>query len=113
MRRLLARFHALGGKVHRVRLNSLHDALSYLPGAAPKAIVVCAGLGVRELGGVEDDTIFPTRGQVVILRAPWCRSGWTYQEGSLSGGEGGARTYIIPRYDGQVIVGGTRDIDDW
>ena len=29
------------------------------------------------------------------------------------GGEGGQRTYIIPRGNGEVILGGTRDIDLW
>ncbi|KAH8117265.1 FAD dependent oxidoreductase [Phellopilus nigrolimitatus] len=116
LRRLLARFHALGGKIHRVHLVSIRDALSYVSGVSPnsvKAVVVCAGIGALDLHGVEDKDIYPTRGQVLLLRAPWCRSGWTYQAGSLSGGEGGARTYIIPRYNGQVIIGGTRDIDDW
>lgn len=47
------------------------------------------------------------------MRAPWCRSGWTYQKGSLNGGEGGTRTYIIPRFNGEVVIGGTREVDDW
>ncbi|KIY65596.1 hypothetical protein CYLTODRAFT_456171 [Cylindrobasidium torrendii FP15055 ss-10] len=29
------------------------------------------------------------------------------------GGEGGSRTYIIPRKSGQVIIGGTREVNDW
>ncbi|THH04724.1 hypothetical protein EW145_g5305 [Phellinidium pouzarii] len=112
-RRLLARFHHLGGKLHRVHLTSLREALTHVSGHAPKAIIVCAGIGSLHLKGVEDTDIYPTRGQVLLLRAPWCRSGWTHQIGSLDGGEGGARTYVIPRFNGQVIIGGTRDANDW
>ncbi|EEB97841.1 hypothetical protein MPER_02753, partial [Moniliophthora perniciosa FA553] len=37
----------------------------------PDAIVVCAGLGTRFLGGIEDKAMYPIRGQTVLLRAPW------------------------------------------
>ncbi|KAI5124358.1 hypothetical protein M0805_008965 [Coniferiporia weirii] len=113
LRRLLARFHRLGGQLHRVHLSSLRQALAYVTGPAPKAVIVCTGIGSLRLEGVEDGDIYPTRGQVLLLRAPWCKSGWTYQAGALDGSEGGARTYIIPRFDGHVVVGGTRDVDDW
>jgi hypothetical protein len=31
----------------------------------------------------------------------------------MEGGEGGERTYVIPRRSGDVIIGGTREVDDW
>lgn len=96
-----------------MHLNTLDDALDHFPGLKPKAIVVCTGLGSARLAGVEDKNIYPTRGQIVRLRAPWCNSGFTRQIGSLGGGESGARTYVIPRFDGQVVVGGTRGDNDW
>lgn len=37
------------------------------------------------------------------------KDGYTRQIGSLSGKEGGQRTYVIPRNDGTVILGGTRE----
>lgn len=96
-----------------MHLRSLTDALNQFPDETPKALVVCTGLGSRDLKGVEDKDVYPTRGQVVRLRAPWCTSGYTRQIGSLGGGESGARTYVIPRFDGTVIVGGTREGHDW
>lgn len=60
-------------------------------------IVVCAGLGARTLGGVDDQDVFPVRGQVVLLRAPWIRFGRT-----ASHAEQGLWTYVIPRRSGDV-----------
>jgi glycine/D-amino acid oxidase-like deaminating enzyme len=118
LNRLVTRISYLGGHIHRHHLPSLshlaHASTTALIGsAAPLAIVVCAGIGALTLGGVEDSTVYPTRGQVVKVRAPWVRSGWTRQVGSLNGGEGGERTYVIPRPDGEVILGGTREERDW
>jgi len=66
-----------------------------------------------QLAETQDKTVVPVRGQVVRLHAPWIRTGWTRQVGALGGAEGGERTYVIPRASGDVIVGGTRDADDW
>lgn len=109
---LLKRIADLGGKVQRVsRLRALQDALQYAKD--PVAVVNCTGLGARDLQDVRDTSVIPVRGQVLALHAPWVRTGWTRQVGSLSGGEGGQRTYIIPRASGEVIVGGTREAEDW
>lgn len=109
---LVTRFLALGGIIQRVpKLPSLAAALTYSPSAT--ALVNCTGLGSRDLEDVQDKTVHPVRGQVLLLDAPWVRSGWTRQVGSLAGGEGGERTYVIPRASGQVIIGGTREKDDW
>lgn len=116
--RLLKRIAQLGGFVHRYHLPSLshlgHPSVTALIGReAPSHVVACVGLGAATLGGVEDQNVYPTRGQVVKVRAPWVRSGFTRQIGSLDGGEGGERTYVIPRPDGEVILGGTREEHDW
>lgn len=73
----------------------------------PDAIIVCAGLGARTLGGVEDKEVFSMRGQTVLLRAPWVRFGRTIST------KEGLWTYTIPRRRGDVIVGGTKAINDW
>ncbi len=74
--------------------------------------------------------MYPVRGHVLVLDAPWVKEGRTRQVGSLAasetlasesssaekevgGGEGGERTYIIPRKNGQVVIGGTREVGDW
>lgn len=109
---LLERIAKLGGKVQRSpRFSRLEEALSYSPSAI--AVVNCTGIGARDLAETKDLTVIPVRGQVLALNAPWVRTGWTRQVGSLSGGEGGQRTYIIPRASGEVIVGGTREANDW
>jgi D-amino-acid oxidase len=98
-------------------------------------------LGARGLKGVEDGSVFPTTGQIVTIHAPWIRTGFTWQQGSMRGvrvgmgegegtrsnedkadgdgeergenGEGGLRTYVIPRSNGEVVLGGTREIGNW
>ncbi|KAF5392749.1 hypothetical protein D9757_000845 [Collybiopsis confluens] len=112
--KLVQIFSKLGGIVHRSKLVSLRDAIP-LAGEeeTPLAIFNCTGLGSRTLEDVMDDEMYPIRGQVVVLNAPWVKEGRTRQVGDLAGGEGGERTYIIPRKSGEVVIGGTRDIDDW
>lgn len=92
---LLARFLAKGGSVIR---NSLQHISQVIEGALtpfkPDALVVCAGIGARFLGGVEDKDVFPIRGQTVLIRAPWMKSG-EYIPGRDV-------TYIIPRRSGDV-----------
>ena len=114
---LLERLRGLGAIVHRRHLSSLRSLIEPsargMLGAAPLAIVVCAGLGATSLDGVNDPDVFPTRGQIVKVRAPWIREGYTRQVGLLGGAEGGERTYVIPRANGDVILGGTRDEGDW
>ncbi|KAJ3496515.1 hypothetical protein NLJ89_g10475 [Agrocybe chaxingu] len=74
----------------------------------PDAVVVCVGLGARTLGGIEDATVFPARGQTVLIRAPWINFGRTFS------GENNEWTYIIPRKNGDVILGGTvGSSEDW
>jgi D-amino-acid oxidase len=113
--RLISLFTSLGGFLHRRHIPTLSTLTSsdFLP-SPPSAVVLCIGLGARSLAGLEDEKpVYPVRGQVVLLEAPWVKTGWTRQEGSLSGGEGGQRTYVIPRGNGEVVIGGTRDADDW
>lgn len=115
--RLVDEIAVLGGRIQRARLGRLEDLacpqVSAMLGSTPRLVVVCAGLGARTLGGVEDASVYPTRGQVIKVKAPWIREGFTRQVGSLNGAEGGERTYVIPRPSGEVIIGGTREVNDW
>ncbi|ELW50103.1 D-aspartate oxidase [Tupaia chinensis] len=64
-------------------------------------VVNCSGLGSRQLMG--DSKIFPVRGQVLKVQAPWVKH--FIREGS-------GLTYIYPgAYD--VTLGGTRQKGDW
>lgn len=97
------------------------------------AVIVCTGLSTRFLGGVEDMGVYPIRGQTVLLRAPWVRTGITESGQKNEKGEE-VVTYIIPRRSGdviafrsfswltnsddmgcnlQVVIGGTRVANDW
>lgn len=101
---LLDRFMTAGGTVIRRTLSRVSNALN--AGFAVDAVVNCTGLGARSLGGVEDSTVFPTRGQLVIVRAPWVTEGRT-RLGK------GVYTYTIPRKSGHVVLGGSADANDW
>ncbi|KAF7796113.1 hypothetical protein EIP86_007286 [Pleurotus ostreatoroseus] len=114
---LLSRFLARGGTITRASVQHISQIIEggarvFSPGYARKipldALVVCPGLGARTLGGVEDKDVYPVRGQVVMLRAPWIKFGRT-----ASHSADGLWTYIIPRRSGDVIVGGTKEDNDW
>ena len=103
---LLARFLSRGGSIVRGSVQHVSQVVQGGPnlfrrGRADSepvdALVVCPGLGARTLGGVEDSDVYPVRGQVAIIHAPWVRSGRT-----LSHLEQGLWTYVIPRRSGDV-----------
>lgn len=60
------------------------------------AIIVCPGIGARDLGGVEDKSVYPVRGQTVLVKAPWVKSGVTLRDPE------GSPTYVIARRSGDV-----------
>ncbi|XP_070412915.1 D-aspartate oxidase isoform X2 [Equus przewalskii] len=64
-------------------------------------VVNCSGLGSRQLAG--DSTIFPVRGQVLKVQAPWLKH--FIRDGS-------GLTYIYPGTS-NVTLGGTRQKGDW
>ncbi|KAK0120666.1 hypothetical protein ONS96_010868 [Cadophora gregata f. sp. sojae] len=82
----------------RRRLDSL-DAAFLSPGT--KIVFNCIGNAAKTLKGVEDPRSYPTRGQVVLVRAP------NVQENIMRHGSG-YETYVIPRPNsgGHVILGG-------
>ncbi|KAG6853358.1 hypothetical protein C0991_005032 [Blastosporella zonata] len=114
LQKLVSRFKTLGGILYRASLDSLSSALQFSPPShEPIAIVNCTGIGSLTLKDVHDTDMYPIRGQIIVLNAPWIKEGRTKQVGKLEGGEGGERTYIIPRRSGEVVIGGTREVDDW
>ncbi|XP_042356739.1 D-aspartate oxidase [Plectropomus leopardus] len=90
------RFRKAGGRVEQKKVNSLHElSNSY------DIIVNCTGLGSKTLVG--DDKVYPVRGQVLKVEAPWLKH-------FIRAGDG--MTYIYPGIDA-VTVGGTRQEGDW
>ncbi|KAF7323735.1 D-amino-acid oxidase [Mycena kentingensis (nom. inval.)] len=116
---LMERFYALGGKAFRTTLTSLSSLLTTpptanleplneaaLPATPPAALINCTALGAATLTDVLDTAVYPIRGEVLIVRAPWVVPSITFHFAS------GDVSYIIPRQSGDVIVGGTFQIGD-
>ncbi|KAF4452339.1 putative D-amino-acid oxidase [Fusarium austroafricanum] len=87
-----------GVRFIRQKLASIQDAYA---SPATKVVFNCTGNAAKTLPGVQDDKCYPTRGQVVLVRAPHVgtnvmRHGKDYE------------TYVIPRpgSNGNVILGG-------
>lgn len=84
-------------------------ALSHVSQAFVGAETVfnCTGIGARKLGGVHDTNVYPTRGQVVVIKAPHIK------ENVMRWGD--SCTYIIkrPYSNDQLILGGFLHKDDW
>ena len=106
---LVSRFLSNSGQLHRVStLPTLSSALSAHPSLLDAQLLVnCTGLGSRSL--VNDRKTFPTRGQLVIVRAPWVKKGMT----RLGKPGSGVYDYIIPRRNGLVVLGGCAEKDNW
>ena len=94
----MEQFKGNGGIVVKKKLNSLQEI-----DGDYNIVVNCSGLGSKEL--VNDQGMYPVRGQVAILRAPWVKHLVTAEVG-------GKFTYIIPRGE-NVVVGGTSQVDNW
>ncbi|KAG9078255.1 hypothetical protein FS749_009768 [Ceratobasidium sp. UAMH 11750] len=95
---LLSTFLSNGGRVIRTRVGHLSQvAQGAHTGSKPDLIVVCTGIGTRSLGGVEDQDVFPIRGQTVLIRAPWINFG-------ISEKNPDCISYIIPRQSGDVSI---------
>ncbi|KAF9545091.1 hypothetical protein EC957_011246 [Mortierella hygrophila] len=108
---------ARGGSIDRATIPSL-KALARAPhsadGSKADIIINCSGLGSRNLPGVHDHQMFPTRGQIVIVKVPdslWPKAKQftmeRYAEGSAMGT--GTITYVIPRDNGEIVLGGTME----
>ncbi|XP_028981574.1 D-aspartate oxidase isoform X1 [Esox lucius] len=91
------RFRKAGGQVVKQKVNNLQE----LSTQGYDVIVNCSGLGAKTL--VEDSQVYPVRGQVLKVHAPWLQH-------FIRDGEG--QSYIYPGMH-SVTIGGTRQADDW
>ena len=62
-------------------------------------VINCSGLGSAAL--VADKDMYPIRGQVLRVKAPWLKAVWFF-----------GTSYVIPNVD-TVVLGGTAQKDDW
>lgn len=83
-----------------------HVSEAFRPGV--QCVFNCTGNGAKFLGGVYDPKVYPTRGQVVVIKAPHIN------ESLMRWGDGYA-TYVIkrPYSNDQLILGGFLQKDDW
>ncbi|KAJ3068911.1 hypothetical protein HK102_007038, partial [Quaeritorhiza haematococci] len=92
---LLTSFKSMGGILEHRSVSHIDELFE----GDVDAVVNCSGFGALYLGGVEDKDVYPTRGQTVLVNAPHIRHTITTL--------GDQFTYIIPREDGVVVLGGT------
>jgi D-amino-acid oxidase len=93
------RFLDLGGRIESRFVRSMDEV------AAPGRVVVnCTGLGSRRLVG--DADVYPSRGQIVRVRAPRVQA-WTVADDARDG-----LSYVFARSDG-VVLGGTAEDGVW
>lgn len=93
-----------GVKFTRKRISHVSDAYS----SNTETVFNCTGIGAHKLGGVSDSNVYPTRGQVVVIKAPHIKENvmrWTDSD----------PTYIIkrPYSNDQLILGGYTQKDNW
>ncbi|KAG8969346.1 hypothetical protein FRC05_001085 [Tulasnella sp. 425] len=75
-------------------------------------IVNASGLGAKSIIGIADPLVHPIRGQTVLVRAPkvnWCLMGLSFYVNP----ETSESTYLIPRPNGDVVLGGTFQVGNW
>lgn len=94
----MEQFEASGGRVIQRKLKSLQEIDNVYD-----VIVNCSGLGSREL--VNDQEVYPVRGQAILVDAPWVKHSITAEVGEDV-------TYVYPRSKG-VVLGGTAQVGDW
>ena len=93
------RFLERGGRIETRFVERVEDV------ASPDTLVVnCTGLGARRL--LDDEDVYPCRGQIVRVRAPGVRT-WRVSDDPVRG-----LTYVIARRDG-VVLGGTAEDGVW
>ncbi|MFI5755181.1 FAD-dependent oxidoreductase [Streptomyces sp. NPDC051569] len=100
LRYLKERLRAAGGTVQRRTVTGFAE-----PAAEAPVVIDCTGLGARELAA--DASVYPVRGQVVVVENPGIDE-WFVS--SLPGPAG--TTYVMPHPYG-VLLGGTTTEHSW
>ena len=96
---LMQRFRDQGGVIVQRKVHSLSELSDY------DIIVNCSGMDARELAG--DLGVYPVRGQLVAVRAPWIRHICYHRELDLS-----HVAYMFPRGE-EILLGGTAEPNVW
>ncbi|KAH8651222.1 FAD dependent oxidoreductase [Xylariales sp. PMI_506] len=98
-----------GISVLRSTLNHIDDCKLF-PGVT--AVFNCTGLGAYFLGGVEDKTMYPTRGQTVLVEQPLQPLETMYFRSPAR--VDNDTTYVFQRpMAGGIVLGGCREDGNW
>ncbi|RUP49517.1 hypothetical protein BC936DRAFT_142333 [Jimgerdemannia flammicorona] len=92
-------FVTQGGNISRRTLRHFREAANV---PTPDVIVNCLGIAARDL--VDDRAVYPIRGHTVLVHAPHVKIAISRLGKDV--------TYIIPRENGDVILGGTMESDN-
>ncbi|CAH1779645.1 unnamed protein product [Owenia fusiformis] len=92
---LMKTFRRLGGKVVKQTISSLEEFVGRFD-----LVINCSALGSKSL--VNDQTVFPVRGQMIRAHAPWVKH-FIYTDDMA---------YILPCQD-NVVLGGTRQAGNY
>ncbi|SCV57853.1 related to D-amino-acid oxidase [Fusarium fujikuroi] len=96
-------------EIHRRIFGHIDEAFELYPQAT--AVFNCTGLGAMSLGGVADNSMFPARGQIMLVQGPEKPLRNMYFRAPHRAGEA---THIFPRGErGGVILGGCRQKNNW
>ncbi|KAH3675125.1 hypothetical protein WICMUC_002781 [Wickerhamomyces mucosus] len=100
---LLQNIYELGGVLRRKSIKHIEDAFSLHHSKLKADLVINAtGLNARSLKGVEDEKVYPIRGQIL-----WVRNSATKQVSVSIPDHKQEAMYIFPRKEGGSIIGGT------
>lgn len=90
-----------GVKFKRMNLASLADAHHL----GHDVLINATGAGPKYLDDIQDESMELLKGQTMIIKSDYNKS--------FMRDDGKDYTYVIPRLDGTVILGGIRDPDVW
>lgn len=85
-----------GIPIVRQRLSSLDEAYDLRQVGPVDLVVNATGLGARWLPGVEDDEVYPAKGQTVLVKAPGVKTCYMSVEGGFNvapGQKGNCKRY--------------------
>lgn len=106
---LLHKIFKLGGTLKRKEVKDINEAYAlHHSGSKADLVINCTGLLAKYLKGVEDNDVFPIRGQIL-----WARNNATKQIVVSVDGYANEVIYVFPRKEGGCIIGGTMISNDW
>ncbi|KAG9520260.1 putative D-amino acid oxidase, partial [Aureobasidium melanogenum] len=110
LERLQGEVKRQGIEIRRGMFDSIDELFTAFPSA--NAYFNCTGLGAYSLKGVEDKSVYPTRGQIMLVQSPKTPMTRMYFRSPQRVNKD--TTYVFPRgpHNG-VVLGGVRLDNDW